>query len=77
MKRITLIIGVCLAAFMSQAIFFPSAASGPRPKYNVILIASDDLRATLGSYGNKIVLEGNGEDNGDYCLSITRTIRMS
>lgn len=31
----------------------------PKPKYNVLLIASDDLRPTLGCYGNKIVKTPN------------------
>ena len=30
-----------------------------KPKYNVLLIASDDLRPTLGCYGNKIVKTPN------------------
>ena len=30
-----------------------------RPKYNVIIIASDDLRPSLGCYGDKIVKTPN------------------
>lgn len=62
MKRITLFTILCLLALASQAVFLPSSqpsAGGPGPKYNVILIASDDLRTTLGSYGNKIVKTPN------------------
>ncbi len=62
MTRIFLTVLLCLAAFASQAVFLPdarSAAVGQKPKYNVILIASDDLRTTLGSYGNTIVKTPN------------------
>ena len=62
MKRIILIISLCLAALVSQAFISPAArhtAAPQRPRYNVILIASDDLRAALGSYGNKIVKTPN------------------
>ncbi|HEU4766832.1 MAG TPA: sulfatase [Pyrinomonadaceae bacterium] len=58
MKRLILITILCLAVLVSLApVSRPSA--GPTPKYNVILIASDDLRASLGSYGNKIVKTPN------------------
>lgn len=60
MKRLTLITIVCLLA--SQAIFLPAAehtAVAQRTNYNVILIASDDLRAALGSYGNNTVKTPN------------------
>ena len=36
-----------------------SSQQKPKPKYNVLLIASDDLRPTLGCYDNKIVKTPN------------------
>ena len=62
MNRIILIIGLCLAAVGSQAAFLSgprTSAATQKPRYNVILIASDDLRAVLGVYGNKIVKTPN------------------
>lgn len=62
MKRLILIISLCLTALVSHAFVFPAprpSAATQTQKYNVILIASDDLRATLGSYGNKIVKTPN------------------
>jgi arylsulfatase A-like enzyme len=60
MKRAILIIGLCLLLTLASQNFGsrPSAAT-QKPKLNVILIASDDLRATLGSYGNTIVKTPN------------------
>ena len=37
----------------------PVAAAAQKPKYNVLFIASDDLRPTLGTYGNAIVKTPN------------------
>jgi arylsulfatase A-like enzyme len=37
----------------------PPALPAPKPKYNVILIASDDLRPELGCYGNNLVKSPN------------------
>jgi len=67
MKRITLIASLCLTALVSQALLSPASGGSAtttqgqkqKPRYNVIVIASDDLRATLGSYGNKIVKTPN------------------
>jgi arylsulfatase A-like enzyme len=39
--------------------FFPTSSAIELPKYNVIVIASDDLRPALGCYGNKIVKTPN------------------
>ena len=62
MTRIILITSLCLTALVSHAFVLPAprpSAATQMQKYNVILIASDDLRATLGSYGNKIVKTPN------------------
>jgi iduronate 2-sulfatase len=58
-----LVLSVCLiiVLFIQPQLMLPSARK-PRfaqPKYNVILIASDDLRPALGCYGNKIVRTPN------------------
>jgi iduronate 2-sulfatase len=37
----------------------PLASASPAKKYNVLFIISDDLRPTLGAYGNKIVKTPN------------------
>ncbi|HEY5401383.1 MAG TPA: hypothetical protein VIK24_00885, partial [Pyrinomonadaceae bacterium] len=37
----------------------PVATAAQKPKYNVLFIASDDLRPTLGTYGNTIVKTPN------------------
>src|SRR4029450_12287174 len=47
---------------LSALLVFPTApisAPVPKQKYNVIVIASDDLRPTLGCYGNPIVKTPN------------------
>lgn len=59
MKRIILTTGLCLAALVFQTPFSSRSAATQKQRYNVILIASDDLRAILGSYGNKIVKTPN------------------
>ena len=62
MKRITLTSILCLIALVSQLLFAPAfrgSAHTQKQRYNVIVIASDDLRATLGSYGNTIVKTPN------------------
>lgn len=62
MTRIIITISLCLVALASQAAFLSGARSScatQKPRYNVILIASDDLRAVLGVYGNKIVKTPN------------------
>lgn len=62
MNRIIVITGLCLVALLSHAAFLSDSrgsATLQKPRYNVILIASDDLRATLGSYGHQIVKTPN------------------
>ena len=62
MIRTILAVALCVAALASQTVFDSGsrpAAAAQKPKFNVILIASDDLRPTLGSYGNKIVKTPN------------------
>jgi iduronate 2-sulfatase len=59
-----LLICVCLIAWVLCALSFApmssrSTAAIQKPKYNVIVIASDDLRPTLGCYGNNIVKTPN------------------
>jgi len=73
MKRLILI--TILMVLAAQVAFLPAArpsAAGPRPKYNVILIASDDLRATLGSYGNTIVKTPNLDKLADRGVRFNR-----
>ena len=51
-----------LSLFLCATLFgFVPTAVQPKakPKYNVLLIASDDLRPTLGCYGNKVVKTPN------------------
>src|SRR5687768_11290447 len=43
----------------TQRLHRESRSIQTKPKYNVLLIASDDLRPTLGCYGNKIVKTPN------------------
>src|SRR5688572_3545564 len=58
MNCIIITIGLCLVALVFLCGSRASTAT-QKTKYNVILIASDDLRATLGSYGHKIVKTPN------------------
>jgi iduronate 2-sulfatase len=52
---VTLVLSaVCCLQFYST-----TATTRQKPRYNVIIIASDDLRPTLGCYGNKIVKTPN------------------
>ncbi len=39
--------------------FMPAGRSAPKPKYNVIIIASDDLRPSLGCYGDTLAKTPN------------------
>lgn len=54
MRKVILFIGAALFAAMSVP-----AHTAQKPKYNVIIIASDDLRPSLGCYGDKIVKTPN------------------
>jgi iduronate 2-sulfatase len=45
--------------FAEVAVRSAAALPAAKPKYNVVLIASDDLRPTLGCYGNDIVKTPN------------------
>lgn len=58
-----LIFAVLLATLLIAQICFvsssPVGAVAAKPRYNVIVIASDDLRPTLGCYGNEIVKTPN------------------
>src|ERR1700686_1219738 len=63
-SRMRLIFVACLLAILFQPLWLappPSRAVAvtARPKYNVIVIASDDLRPELGCYGNNIVKTPN------------------
>lgn len=53
------LIGFVLCALSSAPWSSRSTATSAKPKYNVIVIASDDLRPTLGCYGNNIVKTPN------------------
>jgi len=62
--RTKLFILVSVAAFLIHSLAFgsrisSSTAAVQKPKYNVLFIVSDDLRPTLGSYGNTIVKTPN------------------
>ena len=52
---------ITLIAVLFSAVPTASRSVHPKakPKYNVLLIASDDLRPTLDCYGNKIVQTPN------------------
>jgi arylsulfatase A-like enzyme len=54
---------LCLNTVLAIAIWStgntPRVGPSQKPKYNVIVIASDDLRPTLGCYGNPIVKTPN------------------
>ena len=59
-----LLISVWSSVLVSGVVSFAaissrSTAASAKPKYNVIVIASDDLRPTLGCYGNNIVKTPN------------------
>jgi uncharacterized sulfatase len=62
--RTKLFILVSVAAFLIHSLALgsrisSSTAAVQKPKYNVLFIVSDDLRPTLGSYGNTIVKTPN------------------
>jgi arylsulfatase A-like enzyme len=64
MNHTILTICFCLTALIAIPLCFgpttpPTGAAIPKPKYNVIMIASDDLRPTLGCYGDNIVKTPN------------------
>jgi arylsulfatase A-like enzyme len=54
MRGIILLVTAALVALMSVPSY-----TAQKPKYNVIIIASDDLRPSLGCYGEKIVKTPN------------------
>ena len=57
---IVVLVTVLLALSLSlEANHLPSVAAVQKQKYNVLFIVSDDLRPTLGSYGNTIVKTPN------------------
>jgi arylsulfatase A-like enzyme len=53
------IAAVLLCSFPANPRLPVAAAAPQKPKYNVLFIASDDLRPTLGTYGNAIVKTPN------------------
>jgi iduronate 2-sulfatase len=58
-----LIIAACIFALLTSLCVCSSDAglveAAQKPKYNVLFIVSDDLRPTLGSYGNAIIKTPN------------------
>jgi arylsulfatase A-like enzyme len=48
-----------LCALMIPSANISTAASPPKPKYNVLFLISDDLRPELGCYGNSIIKTPN------------------
>jgi iduronate 2-sulfatase len=59
MKRSLLTIVVLISLIGSLPLLTPSQAKTKKPKYNVLMIISDDLRPELGAYGNKIIQTPN------------------
>jgi iduronate 2-sulfatase len=61
MKKFTYFLAIALvfATLPTVQIAHLSSATTAAPKYNVVLIASDDLRPALGCYGNEIVKTPN------------------
>ena len=62
MTRLRLVVFICITALVAWSPYFEkriNVAAVQRPKYNVLFIVSDDLRPTLGSYGNTIVKTPN------------------
>lgn len=62
MKYLRLIVFVVIVALVCWSPYFDRrlpVVAAQRPKYNVLFIASDDLRPTLGTYGNTIVKTPN------------------
>lgn len=62
--RLRLIVSPCLLImFLATSLPIPShsdsAGQEPKKRYNVLFIASDDLRPELGSYGNPIIKTPN------------------
>jgi arylsulfatase A-like enzyme len=62
--RVLLTLALCILAVGSYSVTsLPSssrrASAAPAPKYNVLFIIADDLRPTLGAYGNKIIKTPN------------------
>ncbi|HKE57863.1 MAG TPA: sulfatase-like hydrolase/transferase, partial [Pyrinomonadaceae bacterium] len=62
MKRIRLITFILVLALVAWLPYYDRrlpAIAAQKPKYNVLFLISDDLRPTLGSYGNNIVKTPN------------------
>ena len=59
MQRLLTISLVVLALTLKIDSRRVSIVAAQKPKYNVLFIVSDDLRPTLGSYGNKVVKTPN------------------
>ena len=62
--RTALAVSVGLIALLSQGLLLPSSSSTPmaakeKQRYNVLFIASDDLRPELGAYGNPVIKTPN------------------
>ena len=50
---------ILIGALIAGGVQFGNSAAAQKQKYNVIIIASDDLRPSLGCYGDKIVKTPN------------------
>ena len=62
MSYLRIIAFICLVAIVSWSPYYERrriVTAAQKPKYNVLFIASDDLRPTLGAYGNTIVKTPN------------------
>src|SRR5215470_5600596 len=62
MKRIRIITFICILALVAWMPYYDRrlpAIAAQKSKYNVLFLVSDDLRPTLGSYGNNIVKTPN------------------
>ena len=59
MRKITIFSFVLLGVLVACGVLLENTTASQKPAYNVIIIASDDLRPTLGCYGDKIVKTPN------------------
>lgn len=62
MRRMRLVVFIVIIALVAWSPYFEKripVAAAQKPKYNVLFLISDDLRPTLGSYGNSIVKTPN------------------
>jgi arylsulfatase A-like enzyme len=62
MSRLRLLVLICILSLVVWSPYYQRrlpVVAAQKPKYNVLFLISDDLRPTLGSYGDKIVKTPN------------------